>query len=152
ERSGMASSSRKRAIELWHTELPPGDREKNARILFTYENPPGTTQFSGSQDAIGIVFPGLNRPDYGGDYWPSRITSNHDEVILHWLEDYLYLVTLGPRQSNYDVLAETQITLAGAKALALAADQCWHAILLRDLKSFGRFFRESFEAQVAMFP
>jgi cytidyltransferase-like protein len=152
ERSGMASSSRKRAIELWHTELPDGDHEKTARILFSYENPPGTIQFSGSQDAIGIVFPGLNRLDYHGDYWPTRITSNLDEVILHWLEDHLYLVTLGPRQSNYDVLAETQIALAGAKALARAADQCWDATLRRDLKSFGRFFRESFEAQVAMFP
>jgi cytidyltransferase-like protein len=152
ERSGMASSSRKRAIELWHTELPQGDREKTARILFTFENPPGTTQFSGSQDAIGIVFPGLNRLDYAGDYWPARITSNQDEAILHWLEDHLYLVTLGPRQSNYDVLAETQITLAGAKALARAADQCWQAILQRDLKSFGRSFRESFEGQIAMFP
>jgi glycerol-3-phosphate cytidylyltransferase-like family protein len=152
ERSGMATSSRKRAIELWHTELPHGDREKIARILFSYENPPGTTQFSGSQDAIGIVFPALNRLDYVGDYWPDCITSNNDERILEWLQQHLYLVTLGPRQTDYDVLTKTQITAEGAKALAQAADQCWRAILQRDLKVFGRCFRESFRAQVAMFP
>ena len=73
ERSGMASSSRRRAIELWHTDLPADDREKTARMLFAYENPPGSEIFAGSQDAIGIVFPGLNRIDYCGEYWPKKI-------------------------------------------------------------------------------
>jgi hypothetical protein len=152
ERSGMASSSRRRAIELWQTELPGGDKEKTARILFTYENPPGTTQFSGSQDAIGIVFPGLNRLDYAGEYWPNKIASVQDESILQWLERHLYLVTLGPRHSGYDVLSDTKITSAGAEALAVAADGCWNATQQRDLKEFGRCFRQSFEAQVSMFP
>jgi cytidyltransferase-like protein len=152
ERSGMASSSRKRAIELWQTDLPGGDREKTARILFTYENPPGTTQFSGSQDAIGIVFPGLNRLDYEGDYWPKKIRSVQSESILRWLEEHLYLVTLGPRHSSYEVLEETRITSTGAEALALAADRCWNAVHQQDLKEFGHYFRQSFEAQVGMFP
>jgi cytidyltransferase-like protein len=152
ERSGMASSSRKRAIELWHTELPGGDREKTAKILFTYENPPGTKEFSGSQDAIGIVFPGLNRLDYQGDYWPKKITSVQDEAILKWLEEHIYLATLGPRFSSYNVLGETNITAEGARALVTAADGCWSAIQQRDVKSFGAHFLKSFEAQVAMFP
>jgi len=151
ERSGMASSSRKRAIELWHTELPTGDREKTAKILFTYENPPGTTRFSGSQDAIGIVFPGLNRLDYEGDYWPARMTSVQEEPILEWLEKHLYLVTLGPRRGDYNVLEDTRITSADAQALGSAADHCWQAIQQRDLKAFGGFVRASFEAQVRMF-
>ena len=63
ERSGMASSSRRRAIELWQTDLQDGDLEKQAKMLFAFENPPGTKIFAGSQDAIGIVYPGLNRLD-----------------------------------------------------------------------------------------
>jgi galactokinase/mevalonate kinase-like predicted kinase len=152
ERSGMASSSRKRAIELWQTDLPGGDREKLARILFSYENPPGTKEFSGSQDALGIVLPGLNRLDYSGDYWPTKITSVADEEILSWLENHLHLVTLGPRQSTFQVLEDTHISAEGAAALSAAANQCWSAIGQKDAEQFGFHFRKSFEAQIRMFP
>jgi cytidyltransferase-like protein len=152
ERSGLATSSRKRAIELWQTDLPGGDREKVAKLLFSYENPPGTTEFSGSQDPIGIVFPGLNRLDYRGSFWPEKITSLNDANILLWLEKHLHLVTLGPRRSDFQVLAGTRITPANVRALAQAADLCWAAILKMDLAEFGRHFRASFEAQIRMFP
>lgn len=152
ERSGLATSSRKRAIELWQTDLPGGDREKLAKLLFSCENPPGTTEFSGSQDSIGIVFPGLNRLDYRGDFWPEKITSVLDPKILRWLERHLSLVTLGPRRSSFHVRAGARITPANVRALARAADRCWSAILKMDLGEFGRQFRKSFEAQVRLFP
>jgi len=152
ERSGMASSTRRRAIELWQTDIPGGDREKHAKTLFCYENPPGTREFSGSQDALGIVLPGLNRLDYRGGYWPARITPVDDEEILHWLEEHLHLVPLGPRQSGFQVLKGTRITPAKVRALASAADHCWDAIRKRNPVEFGRRFRESFEAQVSLFP
>ena len=59
ERSGMASSTRRHARELWGVKIPPGNYEKLAKILFCYDNPPGTKAISGSQDSIGLVFPGL---------------------------------------------------------------------------------------------
>src|SRR5690606_23744560 len=43
ERSGMATSTRNKAIDLWGPRLPAGDPEKLAKILFCYDNPPGTT-------------------------------------------------------------------------------------------------------------
>lgn len=152
ERSGMASSTRRRAIELWQTNVPDGDREKLARILFSYDNPPGTTLFSGSQDSLGIVMPGLNRLDYEGEYWPSKITSVHDDACLEWLERHLYLLTLGPRHNGFEVLEDTRISKEGAVALADAADRCWTAIEERDAKQFGLSVRKSFEAQINMFP
>ncbi len=152
ERSGMASSSRRRAIELWQTDLPGGDREKLAKMLFAFENPPGTRIFAGSQDAIGIVFPGLNRLDYRGQYWPKQITSQPDETILRWLEAHLHLLPLGPRRAGYDVFKGMDLTRAKARALAAAADGCWQAIQKMDLMEFGRQMRASYEAQVALFP
>jgi cytidyltransferase-like protein len=152
ERSGMASSTRKAAIDLWGTNLPIGDHEKLAKMLFCYDNPPGTQTISGSQDSIGIVFPGLAKAYYEGEYWPSRIGHMQDAGTLHFVENALYLVALGPRQKGFDVLADTHITPEGAGTLARAADACWQAIMEHNLAAFGRFFRESFEAQVAMFP
>jgi len=151
-RSGMASSTRNKAIELWRTALPQGNREQVAKVLFSYENPPGTKEVAGSQDSIGIVYPGLNKLDYAGAYWPYAIHSVGDEAVLGWLERRLHLVPLGPRASEFSVLADTRVSKEGARALAVAADDCWRAILATDTASFGRAFTASFDAQVAMFP
>jgi len=151
-RSGMATSTRKKAVELWKTALPAGAPEQWAKVLFGYENLPGTMEIAGSQDALGIMLPGLNKLNYAGGYWPGSIESVHEEEIISWLESHLYLVTLGPREFGYQVLADTRITSEGARALAEAAEGCWQAILSRDLPAFGACFRRSFEAQIAMFP
>jgi cytidyltransferase-like protein len=152
DRSGMSSSTRRKAIELWRNEIPHGDTEHLARMLFSFENPPGTKHVSGSQDSLGIVYPGLNKLDYNGSYWPVKINTIHDEGILTWVEKKLYLVTLGPRVSSYSPLENTNITPAGAKALADATEDCWEAIQKKDIQAFGNAFRRSFEAQIAMFP
>jgi cytidyltransferase-like protein len=152
ERSGMASSTRRRAIELWQTSIPAGDRAKLARLLFSYENPPGTRNFSGSQDAIGIVFPGLNRLDYRGGFWPQKISNVVDEETLCWLEAHLRLVQLGPRKRSFSVFKGKKVTAARVRALAAASSGCWNAIRHRDLDEFGRCFRDSFEAQISLFP
>ncbi|HSR32092.1 MAG TPA: adenylyltransferase/cytidyltransferase family protein [Anaerolineae bacterium] len=152
ERSGMASSTRRNAIDLWGPKIPPGDYEKLAKILFCYDNPPGTEEISGSQDAIGLVFPGLAKAYYEGEYWPSRIDRVTDELTLQFVESSLYLMTLGPRHDSFSVLSDTRIDREGAKALAEATENCWRAILDRDIERFGLHFRQSFEAQIAMFP
>ena len=152
DRSGMASSTRRNAIELWKTELPGGDREKLAKMLFRFENPPGTEIISGSQDALGIVLPGLNKLHYAGGYWPDHIESCRQDDVLEWLENRLSLVTLGPREGGFSVLADTRVDGACAARLAVAADNCWDAILQKDAVAFGKWFTESFDAQAAMFP
>jgi cytidyltransferase-like protein len=152
ERSGMATSTRNAAIELWDSRLPAGAYEKLAKILFRYDNPPGKSPISGSQDSIGIIYPGLARAHYDGDYWPRRIEHLLEEQALQFIESALYLIPLGPRHDGYDPLAEQYLSKELARALADAADHCWNAILRGDLPGFGAAVRESFEAQIAMFP
>ncbi|MBN2499149.1 MAG: hypothetical protein JXB38_00200, partial [Anaerolineales bacterium] len=152
ERSGMASSTRRHAQELWGTKIPPGDYEKLAKTLFCYDNPPGTEIISGSQDAIGLIFPGLAKAYYNGAYWPETIEHDQCEPLLRFVENSLYLVSLGPRFADYDVLAGTDFTPAKAKALADATETCWDAIQTQDISAFGSSIRAGFEAQIAMFP
>ena len=152
DRSGMASSTRRSAIDLWGPRLPAGDLEKLAKILFCYDNPPGSKEISGSQDAIGIVCPGLNKSWYEGQYWPSRIESVQDDHTLQFIEKSLNLIPLGPRASGFSVLSNTRIDRQGAKALSDAAENCWEAILHRDVAQFGLYMRQAFEGQIAMFP
>ena len=152
DRSGMSTSSRKKAIELWQTDVPNGDREKQAKTLFCFENPPGTKYVSGSQDSIGIVMPGMNYLLYDNDYWPVKIDNNVDNDLLAWIESRIWMVPLYPRAAEYDVLANTNIDTEGAIRLAEAADECYNAILAKDASATGAAITKSFQAQIAMFP
>lgn len=153
ERGGMSTSTRNAAKKIWPYELPNGDEEMLARLLFCFENDPENKgHISGAQDAIGICMSGLTRHFYEGHYWPSKIESCHDEDILCWLESHICLVPMFPRRAGCSVVEGRDVTAEKVKALASAADRCWDAIMRKDLKSFGAAFRDSFNAQVAMFP
>lgn len=154
DRSGMATSTRKKAIELWNYELPQNsDKVQLAKILFSYENPPGSAYISGSQDSIGIALPGLNYLWYDeNEYWPSRIDSIYDDKILTWLEQRIFLMPIKPRDHNFYVLDKTNISFEGAKDLAHAADDMWKGISEMDPEKTGSNMTKSFQAQTAMFP
>ena len=151
-RSGMSTSSRNAAIEMWQTDIPQGDPETLAKMVFRYENPPGCPYVSGSQDAIGIVYPGLNKLHYNNNYWPEKITSVHDEDILSFIENNLYLVPLKPRDNKYNVLENTCINQNNVKLLAQAAENCWNAIINKNINLWGKYTTEAFKAQIKMFP
>lgn len=152
DRSGMSTSSRKKAIELWQSDIPSGDKEKLAKTLFCFENPPGTKYVSGSQDSLGIVMPGLNRYYYAGNYWPQKIESILDDDILDWIEKNIWLIPLYPRHDDYDALANTNFEKKLIENLADAADNCWNAFKEKDAQRVGEAMKNSFEAQIQIFP
>jgi len=153
ERSGMATSTRKKAIELWNDNLPMENREKLAKILFRYDNDPGTKDVSGSQDSIGITMPGINRFFYDeGKYWPSKFETISDLSIIKWLEERLYMVTLWPRPADFVVLENTNISGDNVKRLTDSAEMAWDGLIRKDLSLFTKGFSSSFNSQVTMFP
>jgi cytidyltransferase-like protein len=153
ERSGMATSTRKKAIELWNYHLPMENPEKLAKILFRYDNDPGTKDVSGSQDSIGITMPGINRFFYEkGVYWPSRFETISDLSIIKWLEERLYMVTLWPRPADFVVLENTDITSGNVRNLVTAAEMAWEGLIEKDINRFSKGFLASFNAQLTMFP
>jgi len=153
ERSGMATSTRKKAIELWNDHLPLEKPEKLAKTLFRYDNDPGTQEVSGSQDSIGIAMPGINKFYYDkGKYWPSKFDTISDLKTIKWLEDRLYMLNLWPRPDGYNVLSDTHINPENVKKLAEAAEEAWEGLTARDFKKFTKGFLDSFHSQVRMFP
>lgn len=153
ERGGMSTSTRNAARKVWPYELPDYNEEMMARLLFCFENDPENKgHVSGAQDAIGICMSGLNRHYYDGHYWPSRIESCHDEGVLSWLEDHICLVEMFPRRPGCSVVEGRDITPGKVRRLTGAADRCWDAIIGKDLRAFAAAFRDSFDAQLAMFP
>lgn len=153
ERGGMSTSTRNAARKIWPYELPNYNEEMMARLLFCFENnPENEGHISGAQDAIGICMSGLNRHYYDGHYWPVKIESCHDEAILDWLENHICLVPMFPRRPGCSVVEGKDITPEKVSRLTDAAERCWHAIMARDLGGFAEAFRDSFNAQIAMFP
>src|SRR4029079_3235891 len=102
--SGWPPTTRSAATQMWGARLPADNVEKLAKMLFAFDNPPGTKEISGSQDTIGIIYPGLARADYVGEYCPKQITAVQDEHVLNFIENALYLIPLNPRPSGFHVL------------------------------------------------
>ena len=154
ERCGLSTSTRNVIKRIWPYQLPNMDPETLARLVFCFENHPEREDgiISGAQDAIGICVPGLCRHYYNNHFWPEKIESCNDEDILQWLENHLVMIPMEPRKPGCSVVEGKDITEPKVKALAKAADDCWNAIMHKDLQAFAEAYKASFEAQVAMFP
>jgi hypothetical protein len=152
DRSGLATSSRNIGIRLWGDRYPEGDHEHNARLLFGAENPPGKKYISGSQDHIGLLYPGINRLYYNGGYWPEQIESTIDNEICDWLSDVLWLIPLEPRPDGYDPLKILHLDKPLIKELAESGEECWQSILKKDADRLGKAMKETFHSWRKILP
>ena len=166
ERCGLSTSTRNMIRKIWPYQLPNMDPEMLAKLVFCFENDPekvvaaldAATSFSGdgiisgAQDSIGICVPGLCRHYYNNRFWPEKIETCYDEGILSWLENHLVMIPMEPRKPGCSVVEGKDITEAKVRALAKAADDCWEAIMKKDLQAFAKAYADSFHAQTAMFP
>jgi cytidyltransferase-like protein len=152
DRSGMATSSRKVAIELWGDKYPDGDPVRNAQLLFGAENPPGSEYISGTQDHIGLLVPGISRIDYNGKYWPKHIENTQNSEICEWLSEVLNLVKLQPRPEGYNPILSQNLNLSVVKRLGDSGVACYDAILKKDVRKLGEAMKESFLCWSEMLP
>jgi hypothetical protein len=152
DRSGMATSSRKVALEIWGGKIPEGDTVRNAQLLFGAENPPYSKYVSGSQDQIGLLVPGINRLFYKGGYWPDKIDNCTDPDICEWLSDVLHLIPLDPRPIGYNPLAEKNLKKEFVRELGESGTLCWESILKKDVNGLGKAMTGSFLAWKKILP
>jgi cytidyltransferase-like protein len=152
DRSGMATSSRKVALELWGGEIPDGDTVRNAQLLFGAENPPYSEYISGSQDQIGLLVPGINRLYYDGGFWPSKIDNCPDPEICEWLSEVIYLVPLNPRPAGYNPIAVKNLKKEFVKELGEAGNLCWESLLKKDINGLGKSMTTTFHTWKKILP
>ncbi len=112
ERAGLASGTRAVAMKLWNGRLPRRRKDQLVRELFAAEND-GKTDPSGSQDMIGLVYPGINRLDYDfavqGGVFPARIETLGNPRAARWLQRVLYLLPIQSRPEGYHPLGQKQL-------------------------------------------
>lgn len=141
DRSGLATGTRAVAMKLWRGRLPRRAPETLVRELYRAENQ-GKAEPSGSQDMIGLVYPGINRLDYDfevhGGVFPARIQSLNDARTARWLERVLHLLPVAPRPEGYHPLGRQNLEAKWVARLGQSGRDCFDAIRRRDVGALGR--------------
>ena len=155
DRSGMATGTRKVALKMWGGTLPRRDPAKLTRELYEAENK-GTAEPSGSQDMIGLIYPGVNRLDYDctheGGYFPKHIESNNDPAIAHWIEQVVHTIPVAPRPDGYNPLGVKHLDPECARRLGQSGKDCYDAIIKRDVAGLGKSMNDCMAAWEALLP
>jgi hypothetical protein len=155
ERAGIASGTRRVASRLWNGVLPERPKEELVRELYRAENE-GQPEPSGSQDMIGLIYPGVNRLDYDAacedGVFPAHIESNCDPEIARWLERILQLVAVNQRPAGYNPLGIKNLDPEWIRRLGETGKDCYAAILRRDLRALADSMNLCMECWEAIVP
>jgi len=145
DRAGCASGTRAVAMRLWRGRLPSRPAPVLVRELYYAENN-GKPDPSGSQDMIGLIYPGISRLDYDfgheGGVFPVVIESITDNKVARWLERVMYLLPIEPRPEGYDPLKEKRLEPSWIAQLGRSGKRCFDAIQRKDLNALGESMNE----------
>lgn len=154
ERAGIATGTRKIALQLWGC-LPEGDPGKLVDELYAAENQ-GKAEPSGSQDMIGLIYPGVSRLDYDinhrGGVVPSHIESNNDPEIARWLESVLHVLPVAARPEGYNPLGVKNLDAEWVRRLGQSGKDCYNAIVGKDVEALGASMNECMLCWEALLP
>jgi hypothetical protein len=140
ERSGMATGTRRVALQLWENGIPPGDRMRLVKELYAAENG-NRAEPSGSQDMIGLIYPGVNRLDYDagfeGGIFPKHVESNNDPEVAGFLERVIRVMPVEPRPQGYTPLEVKNLEPMWIERLGQSGRDCFDAIVKKDAGALG---------------
>jgi hypothetical protein len=146
DRSGIASGTRAIASRIWRNRLPKRPYAVLVRELYEAENK-GKADPSGSQDMIGMIYPGVNRLDFAIDHeggvFPKHIESLNAAKNARWLGEVLHLLPLEPRPEGYSPLGVKNLTPRWIGRLGESGKACFDAIKKMDLAALGASLNET---------
>jgi hypothetical protein len=145
DRSGMATSTRRVAMQLWQGALPERDPAQLVRELYDAENS-SKPEPSGAQDMAGLIYPGINRLDFDcrveGGYFPAHVESNNDPQVARWLESIFYMLPVAQRPDGYNPLETKNLDPQWAYRLGQSGKDCFDAIVAMDLNKLAASMNE----------
>jgi hypothetical protein len=140
DRSGIASGTRAVATKIWRGRLPNRPPEDLVRELYEVENQ-GKAEPSGSQDMIGMIYPGVNRLDYDfkihGGVFPAHIESCNLPKVARWLDKMLHLIPVEPRPEGYNPLGVKNLDPKWVARLGQSGQDCFDAVVRMDASALG---------------
>jgi len=155
DRCGMASSTRRVATSIWNGRLPDQPAAELVRELYWAENH-GKSDPSGSQDMIGLIYPGVSRLDYDAHIeegrFPAHIESNGDPAVARWIEEVIHLVPINQRPDGYSPLGIQNLVPACIRELGQTGKQCFDAIVRMDIHRLGTSLNHCMSCWEAILP
>lgn len=143
ERCGMATGTRNIALKLWGGYLPPREPAALVSELYAAENR-GKAEPSGSQDMIGLIYPGVSRLDYAyghaGGVFPAHIESCCAPDVAAWLEQVVHFLPVQQRPPGYNPLGIKNLETSWVRRLGQTGIDCYNAILARDVQALAASF------------
>lgn len=140
DRAGIASGTRNVAMKLWKGKLPKRPPAELVRELYEAENKDKAAP-SGSQDMVGLIYPGINRLDYdftvNGGVFPAHIESLNNARITSWLERVLHILPIEPRPAGYSPLGKRKLDPKWIARLGQTGRDCFDAIRRMDATALG---------------
>jgi hypothetical protein len=155
DRAGMATGTRKVAEKLWNGRLPDRPIEPLVRELYAEENK-HLPEPSGSQDMIGLIYPGVSRLDFDfahqGGIFPVNIETNTDSNVAAWVERVIHMIEVAPRPPGYNPLGVKNLDPGWISRLGQTGRDCFDAIVARDLKGLGESMNQSMKCWETLLP
>lgn len=154
-RCGMGTSTRRVAAALWGEKIPEREMSVLVRELYYAEND-GKSDPSGSQDMVGLVYPGVNRIDYDADHeagiFPAKVETHTDPATAAWLEQVIHMVPINQRPAGYHPLGEKNLDGEWIRRLGQTGKECFAAILARDAVALGKSMNVCMASWEAILP
>jgi hypothetical protein len=155
DRAGMATGTRNVALKLWNGVLPQADPARLVRLLYAEENK-NKPEPSGSQDMIGLIYPGVNRLDYDSKHeegvFPRHIETRRDPEAARWLERVLHVIPAAQRPEGYHPLGIKNLDPEWIRKLGQSGKDCFNAILARSLLALGASMNRCMQCWEALLP
>lgn len=169
DQCGLATSSRKHWKTLWNGKVPDYlEAGIAAKYLYGAENfghfgkyvgtmPEWekTSYSAGSQDHVGLCFPGICKLNYTGAHWPSSMINLSDpsdpeqKAIFEWLESVLWIIRVPFESRPGDFNSQrinklTDLTIPieerqnMVQNLSEASELAWEGITTMDSDKLGK--------------
>jgi len=155
DRCGMAGSTRRVATKVWDGVLPGRPPAALVRELSRAENA-SKSEPSGSQDMIGLIYPGVSRLDYDADVdgglFPAHIESNCESDVAAWLEKVLHLIPVNQRPPGYNPIDIRNLRPEWIARLGRTGRDCFAGIVGKSIRRLGVAMNECMTCWEAILP
>ena len=156
ERAGMATGTRNVALHRWPDGLPDRPPAELVRELYDAENR-GKAEPSGSQDMIGLIYPGISRLDYdfqhAGGVFPCHIESNCESAASPsgWRASSIFC-PWRPARRVTTRWAIKNLDPRWIERLGKTGRDCYEAILRCDVRALGESMNQCMACWEAILP
>jgi hypothetical protein len=141
---------------MWKEGIPTNRSPAQlVKALYAEENK-DLAEPSGSQDMVGLLYPGVSRLDYDfsfeGGVFPRHIETNTDPKVARWVEQVIHVIPVAPRPDGYAPLGIKNLDASIIRELGRTGRDCFDALVFRDASALGESMNRCMKCWEVLLP